>query len=145
MKLLHLSPLTPKERILNFIEKADALYIPHISESVGSLDEYASKLSIYAESFFIAEDGQDIGYCALYANRSDLAFISTIGVMKDYQSKGIGGTLLNTAINFAKEKGFGRIGLEVHPSNTVAISLYQRFGFVEIEKRGRMIYMELRL
>ena len=145
MLIVHVLPPIPKNRIADFLLKTNELYIPHTTDLVKSLDEYAEKLSLNADSFFLCDAHKDVGYCALYANKPDMAFISTIGVMKDYQSKGMGGALLNAAISFAKEKGFSRIALEVDPSNIVAITFYQRHGFVEIERRGRMVYMELRL
>ena len=52
-----------------------------------------------------------------------------MGVHKDYRRKGIGSTLLDATLAGAREFGLERVELEVYTSNTVAIRLYEKYGF----------------
>lgn len=55
-----------------------------------------------------------------------------IGILKDYQNKGIGSTLMQMAINEALQIGVVSLELRVRQFNPAAISLYEKFGFVRI-------------
>lgn len=58
----------------------------------------------------------------------DEAYITNIAVDKAFRRKGIGDALLNAIINHLKDFSF--ISLEVRVSNTTAINLYKKHGFV---------------
>jgi ribosomal protein S18 acetylase RimI-like enzyme len=64
-----------------------------------------------------------------------------MGVRKDFRRLGIGTRLLEHTIVEAKEIGLERIELEVYASNTAAISLYEKAGFVVegVKKKGRKL------
>ena len=64
-----------------------------------------------------------------------------IGVRKDFRRLGIGTRLLEQTIGKAREMGLERIELEVLASNTAAISLYEKAGFVVegMKKKGRKL------
>lgn len=51
-----------------------------------------------------------------------------VGVLPEYQRKGIGRLLSIESIRFAKQKQI-QIKLEVHRSNQAAVSLYKKLGF----------------
>ncbi len=51
-----------------------------------------------------------------------------VGVLPEYQRKGIGRLLSIEAVRFAREKRI-QIKLEVHRSNRAAVSLYKKLGF----------------
>ena len=51
-----------------------------------------------------------------------------IGVMPEYQNKGLGKLLTKESLKFAKEKGY-QIKLEVHQTNKKAIEIYKKLGF----------------
>lgn len=60
-----------------------------------------------------------------------------MSVDQDWRGQGIGGQLITRAIEWAKSAGsIKRIELAVFERNTIAIHLYQKFGF-EIEGRRR--------
>lgn len=61
--------------------------------------------------------------------------ILNLCVHPDYQRRGIGGQLVDHALNIAKEKGAGMGFLEVRRSNISAIALYHKLGFVQISDR----------
>ncbi|MBU8893930.1 MAG: GNAT family N-acetyltransferase [Bacteroidales bacterium] len=51
-----------------------------------------------------------------------------IGVIPEYQNKGLGKLLTKESLKFAKEKGY-QIKLEVHQTNKKAIEIYKKLGF----------------
>ena len=46
-----------------------------------------------------------------------------------WRGRGVGSTLLESCINWAKEHGAHKLSLEVWPHNIAAIALYRKFGF----------------
>jgi ribosomal-protein-alanine N-acetyltransferase len=56
-------------------------------------------------------------------------------VAQNYRCRGIGTQLLEHLLEFARGLGVGDVFLEVRPSNTVAIRLYQSHGFSQIGMR----------
>ena len=64
-----------------------------------------------------------------------------MGVLKEYRRLGIGTLLLERALRAAKERGMERIELEVFASNTPAINLYEKKGFVYegVKKKARKL------
>jgi ribosomal protein S18 acetylase RimI-like enzyme len=64
-----------------------------------------------------------------------------MGVRSDYRGRGLGTTLLRAALDRAREKGLERIELEVFASNTPAVELYKKLGFVTegVKKNARKI------
>ncbi|MGH0054196.1 MAG: N-acetyltransferase family protein [Sphaerochaetaceae bacterium] len=55
-----------------------------------------------------------------------------ISVTKTYQGKGIGSLLLETLLSSAKQAGYEQMELEVVASNSTAIKLYERNGFIRV-------------
>lgn len=72
-----------------------------------------------------------IDWWIMYEN----AEIADIGVSKAYQEKGCGQQLLTYAIQKAIEKNCENVSLEVRISNTPAISLYEKNGFIQASRR----------
>ncbi|HKA05035.1 MAG TPA: GNAT family N-acetyltransferase [Acidimicrobiales bacterium] len=63
-----------------------------------------------------------------------------MAVSDGWRSKGVGSALLNTAIEWARDRpGVHKLALEVWPHNGAALALYRRFGF-EVEGRRRRHY-----
>jgi len=65
--------------------------------------------------------------------------VATLGmaVAADRRGVGIGSALLAAAIHWARDVGVRRLVLSVYPSNTQAIALYRKFGFVEEGRLSR--------
>jgi len=59
-----------------------------------------------------------------------------MGVVADFRGQGIGQKLIKAALQRAKENGLEKVELEVFHTNTNAISLYEKMGFV-VEGRKR--------
>ncbi|MBM4295331.1 MAG: GNAT family N-acetyltransferase, partial [Deltaproteobacteria bacterium] len=51
--------------------------------------------------------------------------------------RGVGRALLAEALRRAREEGAGAAWLEVRPSNTDALKLYESFGFMEVGVRPK--------
>jgi diaminopimelate decarboxylase len=64
--------------------------------------------------------------------------VATLGiaVAGDHRSRGIGAALMAEAIRWGRSVGVDKLMLSVYPSNTRAIALYRRFGFVD---EGRLV------
>lgn len=65
-----------------------------------------------------------------------------ISVLKKYWNKGIGSQLMKMLLNWAKEKGFEVIDLEVRSDNLAAIHLYEKYGFQKIGSHPAFFKME---
>lgn len=66
---------------------------------------------------------------------ADEAELLNIAVTPSFQGCGIGQALLKKMIVLAKEKGCKRMLLEVRESNTLAMNLYDKNGFVRLGER----------
>ncbi len=73
-------------------------------------------------------DGKILGYLGVMFVIDEL-HINTIGVLPDYEGKGIASALMDDAWRDAKERGIERATLEVAVSNKRAQDLYYRYGF----------------
>ena len=93
--------------------------------------------------FFAAEaDKKLIGYIGIKAV-IDEGYITNIAVFPRFRRRGVAKALLNKVFEFAKEKGLSFVSLEVRPSNTEAISLYEKTGFKEEGRRKNFYRLPL--
>ena len=72
------------------------------------------------------------GYGFVDASTPELA----IGVVPDRRGSGVGSALLPALMNIARGNGFGALSLSVRRSNTAAVSLYEKNGFVRVAEIG---------
>jgi [ribosomal protein S18]-alanine N-acetyltransferase len=73
---------------------------------------------------------QMIGFIAGDVRRSEgVAWISTVGVLPEYQGRGIGASLM---LACEAQIPVNRIRLCVRPSNEVAIRLYEKLGYTRV-------------
>ena len=75
-----------------------------------------------------------IGY-AIMSTGAGEAHVLNICVAEVFRCRGVGSSLLEHLLEFAKGLGVTDVFLEVRPSNTVAIRLYQSRGFAQIGVR----------
>lgn len=78
-------------------------------------------------------DGKIIA-CAGAEIFSDAAEIETIAVAPEYRRQGVATLLFIELLLAVKERGVKFMVLEVRPSNTAAINLYEGFGFKIVER-----------
>ena len=77
-----------------------------------------------------------LGYFAVIVAVGE-AHLLNLSVAGARQRQGIGSALLREVVRVARERGALHVFLEVRPSNTPAIALYEAFGFKRIgERRG---------
>lgn len=104
--------------------------------SAWSKDDYIYELhdNPYGNYFVYEEDNNIIGYVGVWII-FEQAQITTIGVDKEFQGKGIGAKLLEYAIDYADNNSCEVISLEVRVSNEKAINLYEKAGFINVNVR----------
>ncbi len=85
--------------------------------------------------YLLALDGDAvIGYAGT-GILDDEAQITNGAVAPEYRGKKVGAGLMTELIKEAKKRGATRMTLEVRPSNTAALALYQKFGFKDCGRR----------
>ena len=80
------------------------------------------------------DDGKVIGYAGTWI-LDDEAQITNVAVAPERREQGVGAALMAELIKKAKERGATRMTLEVRPSNTAALALYEKFGFADYGRR----------
>lgn len=113
---------------------------------------YESLLAELPEAFLVAEaEKRLVGYimCKIeygFSNFKKLGFVKkghvvSIAVLPDYRQKGIGRVLVEESIAGVKLKKSDELYLEVRCSNSEAIRLYEKLGFV-IKQRLKAYYRD---
>lgn len=95
-------------------------------------DPRAKILEPGGEIFFVVEDGQVQGTCAVVRHSTDDCEIAKMAVAPEARGRGFGDLLMDRAVAFAAELGARRV---IIVSNTVlepAIRLYRKHGFVQV-------------
>ena len=80
------------------------------------------------------DDGKVIGYAGTWI-LDDEAQITNVAVAPEYRRQKVGAGLMAELIKEAKNRGAARMTLEVRPSNTAALALYEKFGFKDCGHR----------
>ncbi|MGN1112097.1 MAG: ribosomal protein S18-alanine N-acetyltransferase [Acutalibacteraceae bacterium] len=95
----------------------------------------AAELDNESAHFYVAKlNGEVVGYIGMHC-AADECYIANVGVLKDYRRMGVGSALVKYASDKAKEMKMSFISLEVRPSNTAAVRIYERFGFERVGLR----------
>ena len=86
-------------------------------------------------SFIVAEDdeGNVLGYAGLHVIL-DEGYIDNVAVRPSCRRMGLGDRLLDVFIRFG-QANLAFLTLEVRPSNTPAVALYEKNGFKEVGRR----------
>jgi ribosomal protein S18 acetylase RimI-like enzyme len=86
--------------------------------------------------FVARADGKVVGWCDIIPKRKGTATshcgILGMGLLPEFRSKGLGGKLIQAAIEKSMQQGLTRTELNVRELNKSAIAFYKKFGF-EIE------------
>lgn len=100
-----------------------------------SRKSFEDALESDASLFYVAvENDEVIGYIGMSAVL-DEGYIYNVAVSEKHRRHGVAGALINEIITYAKKNNFSFITLEVRESNTLAQSLYTKFGFVRVGER----------
>lgn len=95
----------------------------------------AGEFAHTAEALLVAEAGRQIvGMLGVEVSRFGFG---DLGMLVDcaWRGRGVGSALVQTAIERGRTQGLHKLCLEVFPTNTAAIGLYRKFGFVEEGRR----------
>ena len=87
----------------------------------------------YSRVYLYEEDGKVLGFIHVDSHFEIMDLVNIV-VLKEYQHKGIGKSLLKFVID---NEVFDKIMLEVRETNTNAIKLYEMFNFKEIYRRKK--------
>lgn len=88
--------------------------------------------------FRVAEDGGGnvLGYVGMHCVAGE-CYIDNVAVFPQARRRGAASALLADLVAWAKANASAFVTLEVRPSNTGAIALYEKFGFAEAGRRRR--------
>lgn len=95
----------------------------------------AAELENDSAYFYVAKlCGEVIGYIGMHC-AADECYVANVGVLKKYRQMGVGSALIKYAADTARQMKMSFISLEVRPSNTEAVRIYERFGFERVGLR----------
>lgn len=94
-----------------------------------------------ADGVFVAEiAGEVVGYITVYANhQTKIGGIPNLSVLPDFQQKGLGTELIETALAYLKEEGMLYARIETLEQNQIGTNFYPKMGFIEIAKQVHYI------
>lgn len=137
------NPLSENEGQVSFrsMEAADtdvaaALEAAFLQEA-WSQEAYADALANENACYLVAEcGGRIVGCCGLWQSFSD-ADICNVVVDAGYRRQGIAEGMLKALMEAGRQRGVACFTLEVRRSNTAAVRLYEKLGFVTEGVRKR--------
>ena len=105
--------------------------MPHINDDVEA----------NADGVFVAEiDGEVAGYITAYVNhRTKIGGIPNLSVHPNFQQRGLGTELIETALVYLKEEGMLYARIETLDQNQIGTAFYPKMGFVEIARQVHYI------
>ena len=95
--------------------------------------------------FYAIHAGRVVGWCDVLRNeREGMRHVGHLGmgILPDYRGIKIGTRLISETVADAIRKGITRIELEVFASNTRAMALYQKMGFVAEGRKRRARFLD---
>ena len=96
------------------------------------------------DSFWcLIAESQVIGTVALKKIDDSTVELKALYLSNDFRGIGLGRRLMETAISFAKEKGFERVVLDSMSKYKDALRLYVNFGFMETERYNDNQYADV--
>lgn len=122
---------TIKMHALNTIDSAFTISVINRQNFV----ELFNKIDKYADFIIALYDNRIVGYAAIYANdmKKKEAFITLIGVDRNFQHQGIGSLLMLKCKEIAAKRGMKTIRLEVLCADIGAQRFYSKMGFEKME------------
>ena len=94
-----------------------------------SLEYWKNLLEIGNLPVFVAkDDGKFVGYVMLEGINFGVGYLGWIGVLKEYQGKGIGSVLMQTVEEWSKNNGIHKLELETQEPELQMF--YEKHGFV---------------
>ena len=106
--------------------------------SVSVLEQELENKQNLNSNYFVAKNAQDeiCGFVGVLTIVDEVNIMNIV-VKKDKRMLGIGSCLLEFVINFAKERSYKSITLEVNENNLPAINLYKKYNFKQVGLRKK--------
>lgn len=98
------------------------------AELLGEFD-----LNPFSHGWALVDDDEIVAYAFLWET-FEAAQLARIGVKKSKRKSGLGKTLMNRLIRRAHDAGCEFMRLEVRPSNTAGLALYESLGFTTVSR-----------
>ena len=95
----------------------------------------ASELSNPLSLWIVAMDGEQLAGSVGSQSVMGESDMMNIAVAPQYRRKGIAREMVSRLVELLKEKGNHCLSLEVRASNTPAIGLYEKLGFIQAGRR----------
>lgn len=127
--------------LFSHLKNSDDCFDPPLSTRVELLD-YAKKIFDRSVTFEAWEKEILVGVISAYFNDAEnrLGYITHVGVLKSHRRRGIAARLFSLCMEYARERHFSMIELEVSKKNERAVALYQKAGFqVSARKNGSLV------
>lgn len=118
-------------------------FVPPLNNTV-IIEAYAEKIAKKSITFE-AWNGQElVGMVAAYINDAAncTAYITNVSTVNSFSGQGIGKNLLKMCADYALEKGFREIILEVNSQNHTAVKLYEKNNYRLINTKEKMAIMK---
>ncbi|MCX7904650.1 MAG: ribosomal protein S18-alanine N-acetyltransferase [Caloramator sp.] len=115
----------------------DVVKIEHLSfKTPWTYEAFLSEITRnkVAKYRVIEKEKRVVGYYGLWLLYGE-GHITNIAVHPEFRGIGLGNMLLEDIISISRENKIQALTLEVRVSNTVAINLYKKYGFVEVARR----------
>lgn len=100
-----------------------------------NITRYESEMEIgeenkEAKTFIVkSQKGDLIGFIGITISKDNRAYIQDLSITKEYRRQGIGRDLLQTSIDWAKQKGTFNFDIHTSVGNEGALELYKSLGF----------------
>lgn len=94
-------------------------------------------------TFIIRHEGKSVAYGHL--DKEDDTIWLGIAIADPFHGKGLGTLMMIHLLTFARLESIPNVRLAVDSDNSVAISLYQKYGFKEINRTKKVLFMEWKL
>lgn len=102
--------------------------------------EVAAELADAGDLLFLYDDQRPIGFLWLRWPDLVVAEIEPIGLLPQYQARGLGRQLMLAGLNQAARSGARAVTVGAWRQNTAAIDLYERLGFRKTRRRSFVAY-----
>lgn len=122
------------------------LFVPPLNIKV-DIDYYTNKIYENADTFEAWDNDELIGLVAIYCTNFEdqEAYITNVSVVEAFSGMGIASELLSMCIKYVESINFKKIVLKVNENNSIARSLYKKFGFVEVSSEDENIILRRKI
>lgn len=95
---------------------------------------FADSLKAGHWAWVLRQNGEVLGFVVLMGVLDEIHLLN-IAIAPGHQGRGLGARLLRHVLGWSARQGMASMYLEVRPSNSRALALYQHLGFREIGRR----------